>query len=342
MTSSGTGTITGLIAKARETFDGGDLIELVESMYDLSNQSASEATEMLKLRLELLDPKEAADRSRDSFDGDLTADNSSELQRLIHAVPVFARSGEIELANKCLAVVIDRYGKPLVRANQNSYYYSSNSSRNLLRVSRADLIRMFPADATGYQDNTKWLQAAAEQVAQSYQEGNCEADIVLETLLTIAIRQLEADDKAAAKKTLSKVSDGLLTEAKKHESLVIDVMRKAGQADRALAIQKTLYQQQQLSHLRFGDFLRDTNATDGLAAAAKLLEELVEKSMDEDLLAAAIEIAGDDEALAKRASELSDQQKAAQEEYDARRQAAKERAETQKQWIEQGKAAKAQ
>ena len=342
MTSSGTGTITGLIAKARETFDGGDLIELVESMYDLSNQSASEATEMLKLRLELLDPKEAADRSRDSFDGDLTADNSSELQRLIHAVPVFARSGEIELANKCLAVVIYRYGKPLVQANQNSYYYSSNSSRSLLRVSRADLIRMFPADTTGYQDNTKWLQAAAEQVAQSYQEDDCEADIVLETLLTIAIRQLEADDMAAAKKTLSKVSDGLLTEAKKHESLVIDVMRKAGQTDRALAIQKTLYQQQQLSHLRFDDFLRDTNATDGLAAAAKLLEELVEKSMDEDLLAAATEIAGDDEALAKRASELSGQQKAAQEEYDARRQAAKERAETRKQWIEQDKAAKAQ
>ena len=91
-------------------------------------------------------------------------------------------------------------------------------------------------------------------------------------------------------------------------------MRLAGQAERALGLEMQLYAQGRLTHLRFGDLLRDMHKVNGPARAAELLDELAELSMDKDLLAAAAEIAANDESLRERAEELQAAQDKAEKE----------------------------
>ena len=63
-----------------------------------------------------------------------------------------------------------------------------------------------------------------------------------------------------------------------------------------------------------------------------MLEELVQQSMDEDLILAASEIAVGNEDLVQRAEQLRSQLETAESEYKSRVDAARQRAETRKQW----------
>ena len=150
--------------------------------------------------------------------------------------------------------------------------------------------------------------------------------------MAIALRQCESDNTKAAAETLSKIDQQWLTESSQHQRLAIDVMRLAGQTERALDLAMKMHAQHRLTHLRFGDLLRDKNSVDGLAAAVELFDELIELSMDKDLLAPAAEIATDDQALLERVEELQADYDTAKKEYDTRLAAAKEREKTMRQW----------
>jgi tetratricopeptide (TPR) repeat protein len=340
LTTTGSTSLASLIEQAKKSFAGDELMSLAESMFALTSQNATESAQILELRLDLLDPAAAADRSRQLFASDFTADKSGELGKAMRGVPVFARAGDDQLAGKCLSFALRRHGQPRVSSsNSNNYCYSPSSSRNLLRVTRDDLIRMFPAAADGYADYDQWLRAAAQTAITVADDA--QPEIIVETLLTIALRQCQRDHHNEAADTLSLLTDDMIAGAKQHQSLAIDVMRLAGSTDQALQLQTKLHDQKRLSHLRFGDLLRDTAAIKGQAAAAELLEELVARSMDEDLILAASEIAVGNDALIGRAEQLRSQFETAQSEYKSRLEAARQRAETRKQWSAEDATAKA-
>ncbi len=299
LTTTGSISLANLIAQAKQAFEGDELMSLAESMFALTNQSASEAAQILELRLELLDPTAAADRSRQLIADELAAGVPDEVGKAIRAVPVFARAGDYELAGRCLSFALGQHGQPRLGSSSSyNYYNPSSSSRNLLRVTRDDLIRMFPPAADGYADYDQWLRDAAQRVSDIADDANPE--IIAETLLTIALRQCQHDDRNEAANTLSLVTDDMMADAKQHELLAIDVMRLAGRTEQAVKLQTRLHDDKRLSHLRFGDLLRDTAAISGQQAAAELLEELVQQSMDEDLIQAASEIAAGNEDLVQR------------------------------------------
>jgi hypothetical protein len=234
--------------------------------------------------------------------------------------------------------LLGKHGEP--RTNQaNPYAYQSSSSRNQLRVSRSDLIEMFPAEPEDYADYAAWLSEAADATNQCAVDS--ESEIIVETLLTIALRQCQRENVDAARKTLAFITDKMLSEAEQYELLAIDVMRLAGADARALQLERTMYEEQRLSHLRFGDLLRDTVAVEGREAGAKILDELVERSMDQDLIAAAEKIAEGNDALVQRAKQLRSQFDAAKVEYESRIEAAKQRAETRRQWRAEEQSSKA-
>lgn len=335
LTSDTPNSFAGLLAQAKEVYSGVELMELGESMFELTSQNPQDISELLDLRLENLGPKAAADRSRSLFEGEVTATSTAEIGKLIRAVPVFARNGEHELAAKCLAIVLNQYGKADKPAVPATTYYGrlpTANSRKVLKVSRGDIIRMFPADTSQYQDNAEWLAAAVATATECKENEGTSSEIIVETLLTIAMRQCENDDTKAAAETLSSIDQQWLADAPQHELLAIDVMRLAGKTEQALELASKIHAQRRLTHLRFGDLLRDKNEVDGLADAAKLLGELTELSMDKDLLAAAGEIAVDDKALLKQVTELEAAQKKAEKQYNSRRSAAEKRAETMRQW----------
>ena len=325
------GGFVGLLAQAKKHYEGEELMELAESMFELSGQTPEGVSQLLELRLETLSPKVAADRSRSLFDGEISATSTAELQKIVSAVPVFARSGDHDLAAKCLASVLSHNGNPAVSTNP-SYSYVNPSSRRLLQVSRNHLIRMFPADTSQYRGNEKWLAAASAAVSKCSDDKDISLDLIVETLLTIAIRQCENSDLKGAAETLSRIDGQWISETPQHQLLAIDVMRLAGQTEQALQLATKLYEQRRLTQLRFGDLLRDKKKVDGLDAAMQLFSELTDLSMDQDLLEAAAEIAEKDQASLELVTEIQAAQAKAKSEYEVRRLAAKKRSETMKRW----------
>jgi hypothetical protein len=332
LTTTGAISYAGLIAQAKETFDGDELMALAESMYELTNQTNSEAAVLLDLRLELLDPKSAAERSVGLIDNQETDDVYGEMRKAIRAVPVFACAGDYDNAADCLKRALRKHGQPRSSTTTSMVYYSSVPRRVLLSVGRQDLIHIFPETASDYVDYDAWLREAAEAARQVAEE--TKPEILVETLLTIAFRQCQRGKMDEATETASWITDEMMAEAGQHELLAIDVMRLAGLSDRSLQLQTKLYDQQRLSHLRFGDLLRDTAAVKGNLAASRLLDELVEQTMDQDLIRAAEEIAEGDPQLVDRAQQLRSQWQAAKNEYESRIEAAQQRAESRKQWRE--------
>ncbi|MEO2017912.1 MAG: VWA domain-containing protein [Fuerstiella sp.] len=330
LTTTGAASLAGLIDQAKQTFEGDELMDLAESMFLLSKQGPAEASRILQLRLELLDPREAADRSRQLVEGHLSANTTVELQNVIQAVPVFARAGEYSIALNCLTLAIRQHGQPQQNLTNTYSYYTTSSSRNLLTVTRNNLIRMFPEQNDGYVDYDAWLKQAAKATGDVV--GDAKPEIAVETLLTIALRQVQRNSPADAKQTLSYVTDDMLTVAGKHQLLAIDVLRLAGGHEQSLLLQSRMYEEKQLSHLRFGDLLRDTAKVEGQPAAAVLLETLVTQSMDEDLIAAAIDVSQGNKTFTERSTQLQAERKKADDEYNSRVEAARQRTKARRQW----------
>ena len=334
-------SFTSLLAQAKETYSGDELMNLGESIFEMTGRHPQDISQLLNLRLEILGPKVAAERSRSLFKDEITANNAAKIGQVVSAVPVFAGSGDHELAAKCLAAALSKSSELVTTIapspNQRTTAFrrpARPNARPAARVSRRDLIRMFPSDMSQYPDSDKWLATAAATAIQCKQDEGASSAVTVETLLTIAFRQCENDDKEGAVETLASIKGEWLTEAKQHELLAIDVMRLAGQAEQAHELASEMHTQRRLTHRRFGDLLRDTNKADGLDAATQLFSELAELSLNKDLLAAAGEIAAeaDDQALLKQVEELQTARDGAVKEYKLRRSAALQRAMTIQKW----------
>ena len=159
-----------------------------------------------------------------------------------------------------------------------------------------------------------------------------DSELAVELLLVIAVRQAEQDAASAAAVTLAALDELVMGKAKKHELLLLDVLRLAKQYDAALNLERSLYKRDELDSVRFGDLLRDTARVDGEAEALTLLDQLLEKSLDDDLLGAAIELQSDNLPLNDRIDQLRTQNQAAAAEYKERSAAAGKRDKIRNQW----------
>ena len=340
LTTTGSASLESLFTQARLNFKGEELMALAESMYQLSKQGPSESTGILQLRRELLTSAEAARRSQQLVDEHLSANTREELQMTIQTVPVFAQAGHYGIAEKRLRLALRQHGQPIQLSSSTYSYYTSSSAnnRNMLLVTRNDLLEIFPEKADAYVDYDTWLQHAATVIRGAAEE--LQTEIVVESLLTVAFRQIQRGHKDDATNTLSFVTDKMIAAAEKHQLLAIDVLRLAGISERAFRLQSRMHRKKQLSHLRYGDFLRDTSTVEGQPAAAVLLEELIELSMDEELVAAAIVVSRGNEEFTARALELQAERQKAGDEYSARVAAARDRAATRRQWQTENTASK--
>ena len=329
LTTTGSVSLATLMEQAKKSFGGDELMDLGEAMFRLTKQSNLEMIVMLDLRSELLDAQSAAERSRPFVGAESSDDNLGEMNKCVAAVPVFSRSGDLDLARACLISALGKHGKPR-KTRVNPYAYYSSNTLSLLKVQRRDLIRMFPEGDDGYTDYSAWLKQATLAIKDNIRE--LKKEIALEALLTIAMRQCERNSIDEALATLAHVTDEMLEEVKPLQLLAIDLFQLTGEHDRALALERRMLKESRLSHLRFGDLLRDTAAVDGQAAAAEVLSELIEWTMDEDLIGAAEEVAVGDDDLIQRAAALREEWNDAEMSYESRLEAARERAEIRRQW----------
>ena len=321
-------TFSSLIEQASEVFKDDSLIELAERMFAVATHDTVTINRMLDLRMELLPPEVVAKRSAELFDKLQDDPDTYPITQAIRGAQMFAEVGEFDRAWKCLTIALRQHGKP--RQQSASYYYYENAAN--VAVSRSDLLRVFPQEASRFSDYPAWLSKAAAANAEWVAHDSVQSDLAVQMQSIIALRQCQQNQQAAAVETLQFITKDLLSREKTDLLLVIDVMREAKLIHRALEIESWLYQRGQLSHLRFGDLLHDTSEVEGDASAMRLADELLGKSLDEDLIFAAIEIASHDPFHADRISAIVQQRQSAEREFAERTEAAGERRKTRAAW----------
>ena len=326
-------TFASLVKQAREVFSGDELMALAERMFNVADRDDAAITAMLNLRIESLDAQTAADRSATLFS---TLDSgTSRLSTRIasQGTRLFARAGQLQRARKCLQAAL--LASAQTTRNSPPYYDPRRSSRT--RLTRADLVEMFPRDGSKFNDYPAWLSAAALEVAPTVADSALDTRLSLDAVLIIAIRQLQHKDRDAAVSTLAPVSRPaaiveLFEESGADQLLAVDVLRWAGQYEPAYRLQSALYQRHKLAHVRYGELLRDTARVKGSSQAVVLLNELLPRTTDDDLLAAALEVGPPDSPRTQMILKLRQRSQAADAEYKARTQAARRRATQRKAW----------
>lgn len=329
-----------LLQKAKESFEGDELLEVAEEMYTLSKQTPLEMIQLIDLRTELLSPDESAERSRPLLDGQLLDNDIQQMQLAVAAMPVFAQVGDYDTAARCLEFLLAKNGQPRkLSTDPYRVVISVVNSRNQLKTSRRDLIKLFPETPQNYQDYREWLSKAAEISAAKVD--SAKPEFLSELMLTIALRQLEANYQEDARLTLEQLPASAIQESELLQPLAMDIYYKAGMFEQALALENNSFDRKSLNHLRFGDLLRHTAEVHDSETAMELLPKLAAYSVDEDLLAAADEIAGEDERLLELAASIQETAKSAKEEYKSRTEAAAERNRQRAEWRKQDAAAQA-
>ncbi|MEM7477715.1 MAG: hypothetical protein AAF483_22225 [Planctomycetota bacterium] len=321
-----------LITQAKNCFEGDELLVLVEEMYTLTKRGPAEIIQLIKIRQELMKPEEAAEKSVALLEGQLETNEVLQIQLAVAAAPVYSKVKQYDAAQRCLAFLLDKTGEAKAVPNDpyRSVVYTGNNPRNQLQTSRLDLIKLFPEKPEDYQDYAEWLREAAELAVEKID--SAKPVFAAEVLLTIGLRQCELDLIDDAKQTLGNLSADLLKDAKTLHPLAMDIFHLAKMPKAALELEQSAFDNLSLNHLRFGDLLRDKANVDGREAATALLKELVEYSMDDDLLAAAVEVAGENKDLLAMAETFSSTAKEAQAEYDKRTKAANERKSQRAKW----------
>ena len=211
------------------------------------------------------------------------------------------------------------------------YSYPSNSKRTV-SVSQADLFRLFPDDSTGFTDYSAWLSVAYDEIAAMVAGDEINTKIVVPWYFIIALRQCEMEANDEAAKPLADIKTVIADRPIADQLIAIDLMRRADLPGDALEIETRLHEDGRLTHLRFADLLRDTKAAKGEPAAVSLADELLAKSLDDELLSAAKELASSDSDFSDRLQQTLDQLEAAEAEFKERSAAAEQRKATRATW----------
>ena len=311
-------SFTKLIDDAREVFEGDELFELVERMFEATPvKSDVTLSAVLDLRHKQLSPQLAAERS-DPFFAKLDSDPiATRVVPSVWGALIFAEANKLDRATQCLRSAILRTGMPVDEIGRVVYEQ---------KLRRPEFLRLFPKEHDRFENYTAWLSAASAEINQQYKSGALPRATAMEMLSICSYRQSQNGDKPGARKTLSPVLADIGKD-KALRMLGIDALREAGLSDAALKLQRELYAAGTLSYVRYGDLLVDTAAVDGTEKAKALFEELVQVCLDKDLLDAAEGIASPE-----RLSRIKTAATSAKKEHEDRLKAAAERRKTRSAW----------
>ncbi|MDP6442493.1 MAG: hypothetical protein QF805_01760 [Pirellulaceae bacterium] len=319
-------TFKSLVDDARQVFGEENFMPLVERMFAATKKDDASVPLMLDLRMETLTPQEAHDRSSDLF-ASLDADPASvRIAAAVRGAVMYARVGRLGRAQQCLR-------SALLRNHQASQPRTTTpyGTRRETRLSTYNMNWLFPADTDSFADAAAWLAAASGVITELLDGEQIAASVAVPMQLRVAMRQNDLGLAEQASETLASVDTHLAGQSGLR-LLAIDLLRQAERFETALTLESTLYESGQLNYVRLGDLLRDTSRVHGRDAAMKLLDQLLKVSVDEDLLAAAKEVAASDETRAAQIETIRAEATVAANEREERQTAARERQQTRAKW----------
>ena len=313
-----------LMEDAKSVSSEKELLDIAEHMQALATIRTATSVEAIVTLREKHDTAEAVcDRSESLFSAVKQNPIGLSAPIAIVGARTFARAGRIDEAIACLRCAV------LVRLVPPDPYQSMTPPADFDQKS---LRKLFPRDGSGFSGFSEWLNAAASEIEKLFRSGKLDGKTAVTIQLTIACRQLQTDQRDDALRTLGSVDDLLNNNAGENTLLAVDLLRRAGLTEKALQLERKLYEDDRLPWVRYADFLSDVATVDGDAAAVSLFEDLTRVTHDAKLLAAAAEFGTGNSEHQNRVEELTEARQAAERELEQRRTAAEARAETRKKW----------
>ena len=304
-----------LVSSAEDYFEGKDLLDLVEAMFVTAYDRKSALPRVLELRRDLLAVADAAAATQRDFTMPRQIHDPFDVRTLIAAAAIHAANAEHAAAVDCMHALLKQHGKPLPPkvTSPAQYYYRPGTGR-AWKLTRRNLLDLFDVSSRATIEQRKaWLNAAAVAVAEYRGDSDFDQNVVCEALLTIAYHQSAAELIEDVKTTCLMLDDAMLSSAGELRALAVDLMRVGGLPEQVFKVEEMMLQDKTLTHVRFGDFVRDAAAVQGAASGRERFTQLCQLSLDQDLLAAGKELSEGDAGFAKTVVELEKAKAAAEE-----------------------------
>ena len=287
-----------LVKEVKETLEGDDRVAILEAILAFSEpaetypwQRQNYETLVMQTWDDLLGAEEALARCRELALS--TADLSKGLRRgsAKEAAWLFARSGELEEALRCMEIALCKVDPELLPADQRRWggaEYPGYLGHN-------DLRRFLPLDAGEWEGAADWYRAFAAALEGWLGEERVNESNVSQALALTAVRLHEAGDGETARAVVARLRER--EDLATHELLwVADAARECGSKELADSIELELFEDRRLHIERVPEVVARALEEEGAERALELGAQAAEYTLHEDLLGtlvAAAETSGD-------------------------------------------------
>lgn len=227
----------------------------------------------------LLGPEGALERAREICDRMTATGNMPRREAAAKAAYLLARAGEHEAAAGCLEIALCKLEAP---ANLKYPWYRTYFE-NPGRVTREDMIELFPEDTAGWQDSVGWLTLCRQKVEEWREADRVAERTAFEFQALIALRLHQAGETDAA----SDVLEGLAKHAEfyaSRELWLADLYRRLGDEEQAHAIELRLLEGRRLHVERVPEVVGRVLEEAGAEAALALGVPATKYTLHPDLL----------------------------------------------------------
>ncbi len=259
-----------------------------------TNRDTYEAL-VLQTWLDLVGPEEALERSRAIVDRMAAGSELPQRRTAMLAAGLLVKAGETTKALGALESGLCLIEPPAgIPVHQHFWY------RQPGRMNHTDIRRLFPAEAPEPETHRQWLVAVADALPRWVAEERTPGVTLVEPLAILMVRLHAAGETERALGLLDSLEDWAGANAR-YRLWVADVARLLGDGAKADAVERELFDRDQLNLYRVPDVLVRVRDAEGADAALALGEAKAERVRHPVLLEALASIAADagkdDEAL---------------------------------------------
>ena len=324
--TTGSLSLNTLFKQAREVVGEEEILPLAEQMFAVCPIKDDRTVGLiLDLRDEKLDAAEAARRSRSLFSSLSDDPDGVRIAQAVRGARTFAKAGDIPRAVACLRSALLRNELPTPVRNV--------TGRNEAKLTRTSFLMLFPKETDSFGENLQpWLRGAANEIVKLESAGTIKDKVAQELKLIVAHRMATSGTVSDAAVVLRGIGGSEALSDIKLSELAIDVLREAGLWEEALKLEQKKYRTGGLKPVRYADLLLDTARVAGDAEAQTLAAELLELSLDEELVGAARDIAAGAPKFSEEITQLASAATAAREEYSKRQSEAARRGKIRAAW----------
>lgn len=273
-----------LMKDVKENLEGEDRLAVIEAVIAFSNPGdnsyARENFESLVLKtyMELLEPADAMERSREILEN--ATDFSSGLRRDVArlAAQLYAQNGEIERALECLEHAVCSLDPDIVT---NPSRFTWNRPERPGWYSNDDIRKLAPLDGEKFANYGKWLSAQCDALLEWRREERVRVEQTTRGVMILCLRLHQNGKTEKAVEVLTQLAEEV---DRNYMLWVIDILRECGENDLANSLERDAFDANTLHLERLHEVVERELEESGPEAALALGGPKTEFVLNERLL----------------------------------------------------------